>query len=160
MKKLVLFWFFFLNIHPALSAKRYYREMAQVASSIAMTTAVHRRIARERRKLPGRGCTWSLSSAWFSWSAKSSVRRYVFLHFLSVSMETDVSSVCNTWWSAVKIFISHLLFLSLFLLFFSYLHLLSLPPTSPLFHMSSTSLFFLFAPFSFLHTIIHTFEHS
>lgn len=39
-------------------------------SSTATTTAMHRRIESARRKLPGRGCAWPRSSAWFSWSVK------------------------------------------------------------------------------------------
>lgn len=49
-----------------------------MGSGTAMTTAMHKRPVNERRKLPGRGCTWLLSSASFSWLVKLLVSHQVF----------------------------------------------------------------------------------
>lgn len=92
-------------MHPAHRNRRQRREMAPVASSIVMTTATLRRIVSGRRKLPGRGCMWSLSSAWFSWLVKPWVSQFYIICFLTALKWTW--SV-NAWWLAQRLVIFYL----------------------------------------------------
>lgn len=95
----------FCFVFTVQATRRSWRGTGQLASNIAMTTATPRRTVRRRRRWPGRGFTWCLWSASFSWSGKSWVKHWLNSEFICVLMtlcpSIHTSDLCPSCLSAL-----------------------------------------------------------